>query len=168
LLQSLPALTLVVLGARVPASVSYGSLAMTTLVGPFAEEFLFRGFLVNRLRIAGISMWPAILTSGLMFGAAHLSNVWHGTTLEIAGEVAITGAGGALFGWSLWQFKGSFWAAFSFHAGLNLSWDLFAVDQTAIGGVSGNLARAAGIMAGVMGVITISRLTKVHDAPASV
>jgi membrane protease YdiL (CAAX protease family) len=149
--------TLLVLGAKLPPSLSVASLAMTALLGPFAEEFLFRGYLVNRLLAAGVGALPAIVLSGLLFGAAHLGNVWHASLAEIALEVGITGAGGVLFGWALWRFGGSLWAAFAFHAGLNLPWDAFGVASTAIGDANGNIARAAGIAAGIAAVLLFSR-----------
>lgn len=40
------------------------------LLGPLAEEVLFRGMIYARLR-RGFSMWPAAIISGLMFGLFH-------------------------------------------------------------------------------------------------
>ena len=151
------AATLLLLGVKLPSSLSITSLAMTALIGPFAEEMLFRGYLVNRLLAAGVGALPAIVLGGLLFGIAHLGNVWHASFSDIALEVGLTGVGGALFGWALWRFGGSLWAAFAFHAGLNLPWDAFGIASTAIGGVNGNMARAAGIAAGIAGVILFSR-----------
>ncbi len=148
--------TLFYLGARLPQTLPLAALVMSTLVGPFAEELLFRGFLVNRLIAAGIGAAPAIIVGGLAFGLAHLGNVWHANLSDIALEIGITAAGGMLFGWTLWRFGGSLWAAFAFHAGLNLPWDAFGIASTAIGGANGNIARAAGIAAGIVGVIVLS------------
>lgn len=149
--------TLLALGVKLPASVSIASLAMTALVGPFAEEMLFRGYLVNRLLAVGVGALPAIVLSGLLFGIAHLGNIWHASLSDIALEIGLTGAGGMLFGWALWRFGGSLLAAFAFHAGLNLPWDAFGIASTAIGSVNGNIARAVGIAAGIAGVVLFSR-----------
>lgn len=40
------------------------------LLGPLAEEVLFRGMIYAKLR-RGFSMWPAAIISGLMFGLFH-------------------------------------------------------------------------------------------------
>jgi uncharacterized protein len=45
------------------------------IIGPFAEELLFRGFLFGLLwRVAGWSIPASILTSSLLFGLAHIQN----------------------------------------------------------------------------------------------
>jgi len=149
--------TLLLLGVPLPKSWPIASLAMSALIAPFAEEMLFRGYLVNRLSAAGVGAPLGIVLSGLLFGVAHLGNVWHESIVDILLEVGITGLGGALFGWALWRFGGSLWAAFSFHAGLNLPWVAFAIASTAIGGTHGNIARAMGVAAGIAGVVLFSR-----------
>jgi membrane protease YdiL (CAAX protease family) len=46
------------------------------IIGPFAEELLFRGFLFGLLwRVAGWSIPTSILVSSLLFGLAHVPNV---------------------------------------------------------------------------------------------
>ena len=48
----------------------------SAVVGPFAEEVLFRGFLFLQLvRVAGWRIWPAIAVSSAMFALAHLPHV---------------------------------------------------------------------------------------------
>jgi len=43
---------------------------MTTLTGPITEEFIFRGFLLNRL-IKKTNMWGGILISSMLFAVMH-------------------------------------------------------------------------------------------------
>jgi len=51
-------------------------IAGSGLIGPFAEELLFRGFLFMMLvRRAGWSVFWALLVSSLMFGLAHRPNI---------------------------------------------------------------------------------------------
>lgn len=44
---------------------------LVILAAPFAEELFFRGFLFGGLR-GRMSLWPAALVSGLLFGLVHL------------------------------------------------------------------------------------------------
>lgn len=44
--------------------------ALMLLVG-VAEEALFRGYLITRMERLGLSMWPSILISALLFGLVH-------------------------------------------------------------------------------------------------
>jgi membrane protease YdiL (CAAX protease family) len=110
----------------------------TVLLGPLAEEVLFRGFLLSELRRA--ARWPplaAILVSGVAFGVAHLdghdlrvlgdalavavpSESWR-LAGPIAAEVAITTSGGLLFGWLFYRWR-SLWPAIGLHACINLWW----------------------------------------------
>ncbi|EPD51012.1 hypothetical protein HMPREF1210_02203 [Paenisporosarcina sp. HGH0030] len=47
------------------------SMVVTTVTGPIAEEFVFRGLLLNRL-IKKTNMWAGILISSLAFAAIHM------------------------------------------------------------------------------------------------
>ena len=83
----------------------------SALLGPFAEELLFRGFLFGLLwRVVG---WPpsaAIAISALLFGNAHQTQV-----LPMI-------AGGAVLGWVAWRWN-SLWPAVAMHGCMNLWWD---------------------------------------------
>lgn len=48
------------------------SIMSVVIIGPFAEEIIFRGFLFGGLR-RWLPVWGAILVSGLLFGALHFS-----------------------------------------------------------------------------------------------
>jgi membrane protease YdiL (CAAX protease family) len=82
------------------------------VVGPFAEELLFRGFLFGLLwRVAGWSVGWSILASSVLFGVAHETNV-----IPLAG-------GGAVLAWTAYRW-GSLWPAIALHGCMNLWWDL--------------------------------------------
>ena len=49
-----------------------GILSMAVL-GPVAEEVVFRGAILRGLMHRGVGMWPAILVSALLFGLIHLN-----------------------------------------------------------------------------------------------
>ena len=85
------------------------------IIGPLAEEILFRGFLFGLLwRVAGWSVPVSILASSLLFGLAHDGDIL-GTALPLA-------AGGAVLAWVAWKWN-SLWPALALHACMNLWWD---------------------------------------------
>src|SRR6185436_5143652 len=89
-----------------PLRLDPGVILSSVIFGCFAEEVLFRGFLFRQLvRSAGWPVSTAILASALAFGLAHLGNVAVQDTRSVMfaiGEVGMTAAGGALFGWITW------------------------------------------------------------------
>lgn len=58
------------LGKYEPGSFFLVMVALVILVG-FAEEMLFRGYLITRLERLGLPAWGCILVSALIFGLAH-------------------------------------------------------------------------------------------------
>jgi membrane protease YdiL (CAAX protease family) len=137
-----------------------GNLAGTigsALLGPIAEEVLFRGYLFRQLyRRSGWPVRRAVLASALVFGLAHMGNIrieglqsW----MFVAGEVGVTAAGGALFAWIVFRWE-SLWPAIGLHAFMNLWWDLSGAEDwaaqaqagaSAIGNQISNVARLASI-----------------------
>jgi membrane protease YdiL (CAAX protease family) len=113
----------------------------TVMLGPLAEEVLFRGFLFKQLLTR--ARWPlpwAIGVSAVAFALTHYRNV----DLELAGQIIrlslgldprglgqvlswtggtilVLAPGGALFAWIFYRF-GSLWPAIGLHACLNLWW----------------------------------------------
>jgi membrane protease YdiL (CAAX protease family) len=64
----------------------------------------------------------------VLFAIAHLyqSDDFN----ELLGIVAITGTGSILFCWLYMKWKDNVWPVFGLHAGMNLWWEVFAVDDT--------------------------------------
>lgn len=160
LVAMLPMLAALPFGWTLPASLS--ALVGSVVLGPVAEEVLFRGFLFRQLiRRAGWNATAAIIVSAMVFGLAHLANV----DLALAGgpraavvEVATTAGGGLLFAWVVLRW-GSLWPAIGLHTFMNLSWQMFGVgnwaagahpDATALGPPPANFARAASVALAVM------------------
>lgn len=75
-------------------------------VAPIAEELFFRGFLFSGLR-SRMSLWPAALISGLVFGSVHAPS---GITTVIPLAVL-----GVAFAW-LYDRTGSIWPPIAAHA----------------------------------------------------
>lgn len=124
-----------VLGAaRLTRSVVIG----TVLLGPFAEEVLFRGLLFRQLYFrAGRPPFRAMIVSALAFGAAHLANVdiaraftTTSALVDTLGLVGMASLAGVLFAWVAYRWD-SLWPAIGLHSGLNLSWELLGVDSPA-------------------------------------
>jgi membrane protease YdiL (CAAX protease family) len=117
--------------------------AGTVLLGPFAEEVLFRGFLFRQLLTR--ARWPlgwAIGVSAVAFALAHHRDVDeelvgrlirmsfglqpHGLDdlfIRIGATIAVFAPGGALFAWIVYRFN-NLWPAIGLHASLNLWWIL--------------------------------------------
>lgn len=60
--------------------------------------------------------------------------------------VAITALGSVLFSWLFLRWGFNLWVPFWVHALMNLWWDLFAVDETALGGGLANAARILSVL----------------------
>lgn len=134
-----------VMGHRVAGA---DELAGDVILGPFAEEVLFRGFLFLGLRSLGWRFWSAGLVSALAFGLAHVPNLtstasalsawlWYGVLggdswfleqipaarmASRAGNVTLQiAAAGILFAWTCdrWQ---SLWPAIALHTAINFWW----------------------------------------------
>ncbi len=61
------------LGANETTTLLVLSAALTCVIAPIAEEFLFRGFIFTSLR-NWRGLWPAAVITGLLFGAVHVGS----------------------------------------------------------------------------------------------
>jgi membrane protease YdiL (CAAX protease family) len=107
----------------------------TVMLGPLAEEVLFRGFLFKQLLTR--ARWPlpwALGVSAVVFALAHHPFVDSDIAayfirprggvdllVGIGATIAVFAPGGALFAWVFYRF-GSLWPAIGLHACLNLWW----------------------------------------------
>lgn len=91
---------------RAPVS-TLATLVLAVTVVPICEETFFRGFLFPGLARA-MPVWAAVVTSALIFGAAHAD-------LNSFVPLAIIGAVLALLRWR----TGSLWPGILFHAAIN-------------------------------------------------
>lgn len=116
---------------------------------PLAEEIVFRGYLFRQLfSRAGWGFGPAALFTAVFFGLGHLYQGAKGdlNLLETAGVVAITALGSVFFSWLFLRWGFNLWVPFWVHALMNLWWELFAVDETALGGGLANAARTLSML----------------------
>ncbi len=122
--------------------------AFSSGVAPFVEEVLFRGLAFWMLyRYSGWNFWLAALIPALFFGYGHL---YQAADLGSAtGIFLITAVGSIWFSWLLLRWN-NLWVPILVHALMNLWWDAFAVDETALGGWLANGARLAVIALSVI------------------
>jgi len=92
------------------------ALAVASLLGPFVEEFYFRGFLLSWCR-GKMRLAEAAAINGILFGIIHFYFLQH-AGLEGIFVTAVIALFGALNVW--WTVRtGSLWAAFASHAAYN-------------------------------------------------
>jgi membrane protease YdiL (CAAX protease family) len=115
-------------------------LLKTTLFAGFMEEYLFRGFLFGLLfRKIKWGFIPASLLGAVIFGMGHL---YQGNTVaETLGVFFITAMGAVWFAWLYIEWDNNLWVPIFLHILMNLSWSLFEISDTALGGWYANLFR---------------------------
>lgn len=93
-------------------------LLLVPFVGPFIEEFLFRGVIITSLRNSKWkATWLSILVSAVSFGIMHIQGFSSFTDLAIAVWITIMGG---VFAY-LYIKTESFWTVFAAHAVYNLT-----------------------------------------------
>ena len=156
----LPALLLCLTTAPISPGLEAAEVVWKAVVGPITEEFFYRGLAIGILM--QLCRWPffaACLCPAAFFGAVH---IWQGSDLaSAAGVIAITAAGGILFGWLFVRWNYNLWPPIFMHVGLNSLWLVFDLGQNAIGGWFGNAMRLAVVVAGIAGTFWLApRLVK--------
>ena len=120
-----------------------------TLLAGFFEEVFFRGFLFGQLfRKLKWGFIPAVTLNALAFASGHL---YQGSTFnETLGVFIVTLMGGAWFAWLFIEWNENIWIPIALHTLMNLSWILFNVSETALGGMSANIFRATTITISIL------------------
>lgn len=117
LLATLPMAIIVVFFAL--GRLDSDELVGSVLLGPFAEEVLFRGFLLRRLLLdAGWRPLSAIGASAALFGLAHVGTPGAGVF-----DLILLAAGGLAFAWICFKWD-SLWPAIGLHSFINFWWVL--------------------------------------------
>ena len=99
----------------------------TVIMAPLAEELFFRGFVFAGL-IRPLGLWGAMVASGFLFGAFHV------TSVDTLGLVLPFGVIGMLFAW-LYHRTGSLWSSIGAHFVFNAV--SFAVLASSAGRIAG-------------------------------
>jgi len=127
-----------------------------SLIAGFMEEYLFRGFLLGLLFLK--LRWgfiPAALMGAVIFGLGHLyqgSSFW-----ETTGVFLVTAMGAVWFAWLYIEWNNNLWVPIFLHVLMNLSWALFSVSSTALGGWYENIFRIITIALTVIITIHFSK-----------
>lgn len=153
------------------SAVSVGAIVGTSVIGPFAEEVLFRGLLFRQfLRRGGRSVVWSVAVSALLFGSAHLTlfvGFSHGHFSyapwpdSYINEFAVTMLGGVLLAWIVYRWD-SLWPAIGVHAALNLSWQLMQ-DSVDVTWFTATMMRLAAI---TIAIYVTWRSTRARQTPA--
>lgn len=125
---------------KIATDLHASDIAWKGVVGPIAEEFVYRGLALGILiRWCGWPIWLACIWPAVFFGVAHFGQGqdWG----SVAGIVAITGLGGILFGWLFVRWRFNLWPAILLPVGLNSIWLVFELGENALGGSIGNILR---------------------------
>lgn len=158
-IATLPMLITFALTMPVNPKMTFLTVGVLCFIAPFAEEVLYRSFLFRQLyRRARLGFWISALAPSVLFAAAHLYQ--SDNLLELLGIVAITGTGGIAFCWFFMKWRDNVWAVFGLHAGMNLWWEVFNVDDTALGGWLANGARLATVIVAVLLTIYKDKIWK--------
>jgi len=151
-IATLPMLLAFAFTSSINPNMTFLTVGVGCIVAPFAEEVLFRSFMFRQLyRRAGLGFWLSALIPSVLFSLGHLyqsDDLW-----ELIGISAITGLGSLFFCWVFTRWQDNLWAIFGLHGLMNLWWEVFAVDDTALGGWLANAARV--FVIGLAVVLTI-------------
>lgn len=144
------------IGSRGVTAFTVSGVVFGALLQPFIEELLFRGFLFGQLyRRARWPFFPAALITAIIFGIGH---TWQAVTGDlgwggVVGIVLVTGIGSLFFSWLFMRWNFNLWVPFFVHAMMNLWWEIFQVDETALGGWGSNLPRIGVLVLAIGGTI---------------
>lgn len=140
LVTVLPMLVSSAIIGRISDDFNLFALLKGTVFAGFGEEVLFRGFLFGLLfRKASWGFIPAALLGAVLFGMGHL---YQGSNLmQTLGIFFVTAIGAAWFAWLYIEWNNNLWVPIFLHILMNLSWTLFEVSDTALGGITTNIFR---------------------------
>jgi len=125
-----------------------------SFLSPFEEEIVFRGFAFWMLYKYGrLGFWGSVLVPSLLFGFVHLYQA--NELMDAMGIFGITTAGGIFFSWLLMRWE-NLWVPIFVHALMNSWWEVFEVDDTALGGYMATIARL--LVVGVSIVLTLYKV----------
>jgi uncharacterized protein len=148
-IATLPMLLAFAMTSGINPKMTVLSIGVGCVLAPFAEEVLFRAFLFRQLyRHGRLGFWISALVPSVLFALGHLYQ--SSDVTELVGIAAITGLGSLLFCWVFLRWNDNVWPIFALHALMNLWWDIFAVDDTALGGWFANGARLATVVLAIV------------------
>jgi membrane protease YdiL (CAAX protease family) len=143
-IASAPMLITFAIGFSINREMTFLSVGVGCFIAPFAEEVIFRGYLFRQLyQRAKLGFWVSALVPSVLFAAGHAYQATH--FMELTGILAITSLGSVLLCWLYKRWNYNLWVIVAIHSAMNLWWEVFAVDDAALGGWLANGARFATI-----------------------
>lgn len=140
LLFSLPMILGGLLFFKFNQEISIPNLVAGTIVIGFVEELFFRGFLFGQLfKYTKLGFISSILLGAIIFATGHLYQSQD--TFELIGIFSVTFMGAILFAWLYVEWNYNLWMPIFLHSLMNLTWHLFEMDETALGGIIPNVFR---------------------------
>jgi len=138
------------------SEISILKLIKSTFLPGFFEETFFRAFLFGQLFCR--LKWgfiPAVVLNAVAFASGHL---YQGDTIGVTlGVFIITLMGAAWFAWLFIEWKDNIWLPIWLHTLMNMSWLLFDVSETALGGIGSNIFRVITIAISIFITIHFSK-----------
>ena len=139
-IAALPMLIAFALSSRLNPNMSVLTVGVGCFLAPFAEEVLFRGYVFGQLyRRARWGFCLSALVPSVLFALGHAYQATG--VLQLTGIFAVTGLGSILGCWLFVRWEYNLWAVFGLHSLMNLWWELFGIDDSALGGWIANGAR---------------------------
>lgn len=127
-----------------------------TIIAGFMEELYFRGFLFGQLfRKTNFGFIPSILLGALIFASGHLYQSQ--IISELIGIFLITFSGAIFFAWLYVEWNYNLWVPIFTHTLMNLSWNLFEVDSSALGDFKANVFRGLTIFTAILFTVLYKR-----------
>ena len=158
-IASLPMLLAFATTSHINPKMSLLSVGVGCLIAPFAEEVLFRGYMFRQLyRRARWGFWLSVAIPSVLFALVHVYQAEG--LLELIGILAVTGVGSVVACWVFMRWQDNLWAVFGLHSLMNLWWEIFAVDGTALGGWLANAARLLTVFLAIILTIYKDRIWK--------
>jgi CAAX protease family protein len=158
-IASAPMLIAFAIGFSINREMTFLSVAVGCFIAPFAEEVLFRGYLFRQLyQRAKMGFWLSALIPSVLFAAGHAYQSTHFG--DLAGILAITSLGSVLLCWLYRRWSYNLWVVVALHGVMNLWWEVFAVDDTALGGWLANGARFTTVAVAILLTIFKDRFWK--------
>lgn len=118
-------------------------------IWPLAEELLYRGYAFGQLyRLSGMGFWPSAILTSVVFGLVHLaqSSVQGMAYSDQLATISLISLGGLLYAWLYVRWSMNLWMPFLAHGLMNLSWQMYDLSATPLGGIEANALRLASLI----------------------
>ncbi|MCB0517095.1 MAG: CPBP family intramembrane glutamic endopeptidase [Chitinophagales bacterium] len=136
--------------------ISIPNLIAGSIVIGFVEELFFRGFLFGQIfKYTRLGFLSSILVGAVIFASGHLYQSQD--FFELIGIFSVTFMGAILFAWLYVEWNYNLWVPIFLHSLMNLTWHIFEMDETALGGLLPNVLRGLTIILAIVFTVLYKR-----------